>query len=267
MGRRGAGQVAHIAPYWLTRGGLRELRAPAMAGGRSPRSGPADRRGGAHAEAKMALLAARAAAAAAEALGGALAASLRNLGFRECKTSTGASALEELQRAATASAAAAAATFRHWQDGQAAPKPSETTTGNGSSKTARRRRQRRRHQQREAAAGRAPETPPAHHGTDADAGGGSDLPPTSTGRRAAGECPPAGRDGASDATARLARPRGRARAGPDGPRQALEARRAFFPPLWPPGGQEGEGCGGNPRCSLARRRSNLSTKNLALKPT
>ena len=125
----------------------------------------------------MALLAARAAAAAAEALGGALAASFRNLGLRECATSTGASALEELQRAATASAAAAAATFRHWQDGQAAPKPSATTTGNGSSKTAQRRRQRRRHQQREASAGRAPETPPAHHGTDADAGGGAISPP------------------------------------------------------------------------------------------
>ena len=139
----------------------REDFGPGRSMGRSPRSRPADRRGGAHAEAKMALLAARAAAAAAEALGGALAASFRNLGLRECATSTGASALEELQRAATASAAAAAATFRHWQDGQAAPKPSATTTGNGSSKTARRRRQRRRHQQREVSAGRQGARDPA----------------------------------------------------------------------------------------------------------
>lgn len=112
-------------------------------------------------------------------------ASFRNLRVGECATTSTAPALEELQRAALATATAAAATFRHWQDGQAAPQASDTANGAGSRRTRRRRHQRRRAYQHAAAAGGAPTDPPAPDAGAAAAVGGREAPP----RRPLGDGP------------------------------------------------------------------------------
>jgi hypothetical protein len=87
---------------------------------RSKRARPTDRGGGDNARANVALLAARAAAVAYKALRTPSPASSRKLGFNQSPTSPGASALGELQKAASATSSAAASAFGHWQNAQAA---------------------------------------------------------------------------------------------------------------------------------------------------
>jgi hypothetical protein len=99
----------------------------------------------------------------------------RNPRVTSLTTSTGASALGELQTAASATATAAALAFKHWQNAQAAPPTTASLpSGVGSSKKTKRRKQQRDRRQKAASKDRgASSTPPDQRG--ATGGTGAEL--------------------------------------------------------------------------------------------
>ena len=137
-----------------------------MAATQTARAKPKDRRGGTQALVNVVLKAAWAAAASNEAFACAISAHARNPRVTSLTTSTGASALDELQTAASATATAAALAFKHWQIAQAAPPTTASLpSGVGSSKKTKRRKQQRDRRQKAASKDRGTfSSPPDQRG-------------------------------------------------------------------------------------------------------
>jgi hypothetical protein len=145
-----------------------------MAAIQTARAKPKDRRGGTQALVNVVSKAAWAAAASNEAFACAISAHARNPRVTSLTTSTGASALDVLQTAASATANAAALAFKHWQNAQAAlPTTASPESGAGSAKTKRRKQQRDRRQKAASKDRGASATPPDQRG--ATDGTGAEL--------------------------------------------------------------------------------------------
>jgi hypothetical protein len=146
-----------------------------MAATQTARAKPKDRQGGTQALVNVVLKAAWAAAASNEAFACGISAHARNPRVTSLTTSTGASALDVLQTAASATANAAALAFKHWQNAQAAlPTTASPASGAGSSKKTKRRKQQRDRRQKAASKDRgASSTPPDQRG--ATDGTGAEL--------------------------------------------------------------------------------------------